>query len=163
MSSRWHRPHTITSGRETLPEVVSSLSRDLKVKQIKNGSPGPSGQQQRTSVSFQGTSVTEDDADPDSKAGRKPVPNMCTTAADSSKQTQPGQAGCHQKYHAYIFAYKSSHMTNHLMASAWKKREVRNLGLWTTSDLLNKEGWRNNCQGQKFLNGRWRRKEGELE
>ena len=69
----------------------------LKVNWISKGSAGPSGQQ-RTSGFFRGTSVTEDDADPDSKEGRKPVPSVCTSAADSSKQTQkPAQAGCHHK------------------------------------------------------------------
>ena len=83
VSSRWHSPHTIVSGRSP----TGGRQEDLKVNRISSGSPSPSGQQQRTSGSFQGTSVTEDDADPDFKVGRKPVPSVCTAAAYSSKQT----------------------------------------------------------------------------
>ena len=121
----------------------------------------PSGQQQRTSGFLQGTSVTEDDGDPDSKVGGKPVPNTCTSAADSSKQTQPGQAGCHQKN--IMPTYLHTNLPTWpiiLMASAYKKREGRNLGLWTTSDLLNKEDWRNNCQGQKVPGRKMEKKGG---
>ena len=50
-----------------------------------------------------------------------------------------------------------------LMASACKeKREVRYLGLWTTSDLLNNEDWRNNCQGQKVPDRRMEKKGGRV-